>query len=281
MKANFEEFKNTLTEALLDKGLKTKATSIKKPGVEYAGLVIDANGISPVVNLSDLFKEYEQVTEELVKKVYSILMDNQKEKCFANSPYDLWHWDYVKDKLFLSVIGAEVNAEYLADKVYSIQEDIAVLPRVFVGNSTEGTASAPVTKALAKHWGVSEEELMAAAIKASEKKFPAKLINMEEEFGIPMDVPFTPLTTVGKTYGAAALFYSGMMSKLFDKYGTFYVLPSSVHEVLILPDDSMSKEELKSLVEAVNADGYAMPNKSDILTGSVYKYDGLSFKKVA
>ena len=36
-------------------------------------------------------------------------------------------------------------------------------------------------------------------------------------------------------WGAAALFYPGVMDRLREMLGDFYVIPSSVHELLLLP----------------------------------------------
>ncbi len=53
--------------------------------------------------------------------------------------------------------------------------------------------------------------------------------------------------------------------------GDFFILPSSIHEVLIVPDNGeMKLPELEAMVRDVNATQVAPPDK---LTDSVYHYD--------
>lgn len=50
----------------------------------------------------------------------------------------------------------------------------------------------------------------------------------------------------------------------------FYILPSSVHEVLLVKQNQMSVEELEDMVKTVNASAVAL---QDRLSDHVYKYD--------
>ena len=53
--------------------------------------------------------------------------------------------------------------------------------------------------------------------------------------------------------------------------GDFYILPSSIHEVLIVPDNGeMGLKDLEAMVKEVNATQVAPADK---LTDSVYHYD--------
>ena len=53
--------------------------------------------------------------------------------------------------------------------------------------------------------------------------------------------------------------------------GSYYILPSSIHEVILIPDDGdMDVEFLLSMVVSVNKDGVLPEDK---LTDSVYYYD--------
>lgn len=62
------------------------------------------------------------------------------------------------------------------------------------------------------------------------------------------------LTTEDGRLGAAALYYSGIQERIGQIVGgDYYVLPSSVHEVLILPDDGHTNaRELAEMVKQIN-----------------------------
>ena len=72
--------------------------------------------------------------------------------------------------------------------------------------------------------------------------------------------------------GASALFYPGMTERIAEIMGgSFFVIPSSVHEVLIKPDDgSMSPLELARMVKTVNDEAVS---PSERLGNRVLYYD--------
>ena len=80
------------------------------------------------------------------------------------------------------------------------------------------------------------------------------------------------LSNADKLNGAAALLDAKTMEDISEKLGgDFVVLPSSIHEVLLVKDDgNASLPELKNMVEEVNATQVAPEEK---LTDSVYHYD--------
>lgn len=66
--------------------------------------------------------------------------------------------------------------------------------------------------------------------------------------------------------------YEGVLKKLADKLESdIYILPSSIHEVIILPKSTMfNKEELMAMVRDVNTEGVS---KDEVLSYTVYEYD--------
>ena len=80
------------------------------------------------------------------------------------------------------------------------------------------------------------------------------------------------LTNDQKLHGAATLFYPETMDMVAEQMkGDYFILPSSTHEVLVMPDDGcVNAQELKAMVTEVN-DTQVAPE--DILTYEVYHYD--------
>lgn len=87
-----------------------------------------------------------------------------------------------------------------------------------------------------------------------------------------MALPMYVLTNDRTLNGAAALFYPGVQEMVAEKMqGDYFVLPSSVHEVLIVPDDgNMDFKELREMVKEVNG---TQVQPDEVLTGEVYSYD--------
>lgn len=72
--------------------------------------------------------------------------------------------------------------------------------------------------------------------------------------------------------GAAVLLREDALKAVFEKLGEFYILPSSIHEVLLLPvDDGVSASDLRGMVKEINA---TKVRPAEQLSDNVYKYDG-------
>lgn len=85
-------------------------------------------------------------------------------------------------------------------------------------------------------------------------------------------VPMYVLTNRQKTNGAACMLYPNVLKEFGEKLGRdFYLLPSSVHEVILVPDgESVSKEALWEIVTDINRTQVA---QEEILADSVYFYN--------
>ena len=87
--------------------------------------------------------------------------------------------------------------------------------------------------------GVSRDDIYDAAIANTENKLPARfdslcdMLHIEELENLPMYV----LSNDKQVFGAGAILYEGMYNKIFDIVGDFIIIPSSVHEVIILPEE--------------------------------------------
>ena len=79
------------------------------------------------------------------------------------------------------------------------------------------------------------------------------------------------LTNRSRTYGASCMVYPHILEKVADVLGTdFYILPSSIHEVLIAPcNDSGSTEEINTMIREINQ---SVVDDEEVLSGHCYKY---------
>ena len=88
-------------------------------------------------------------------------------------------------------------------------------------------------------------------------------------------VPLLVLTNESKYCGAACMLYEGLLRNLSDEIRSdLFIIPSSIHEVLLLPDEGeFSEEELSALVCEINAH---FINPSEVLSDHVYRFKRLS-----
>lgn len=179
-------------------------------------------------------------------------------------------YEQVKDKLGVRVYNVDYDMRILDDTVYDMVCDLAVVPCVVGGAGTFGRYVIPVKKSMLEVWGVSKEQVMSDAKAREERRSPGMLERMDSF--ISSDADLYVCTNKDMFYGAAALFYPGMIEKILGKVGDrFWILPSSVHEFLIMPcNDWCAADELREMVRQINR---SEVKEKDRLSDEVYLYD--------
>ena len=90
-------------------------------------------------------------------------------------------------------------------------------------------------------------------------------------------IPLLVLTNSRRYLGAACILYRGVLERFAKKLGeNLYILPSSVHEVILLPETKVnSSKNLLRMVMEVNRTQLA---PEEVLSDTVYYYDRKSGK---
>lgn len=123
-----------------------------------------------------------------------------------------------------------------------------------------------------------QEELDAAMKNTERAAIIGSMFDIVRGCGVPVDDweydddPMLALTTTEQFNGAGVIFCDRVLQKIYEKMGDYYILPSSIHEVLIVPATcGLDRDELKEMVCTVNRDQVA---PEDQLSDEVYFYDG-------
>ena len=97
-------------------------------------------------------------------------------------------------------------------------------------------------------------------------------MGIEQDQPVMFSSPLYVATTEREMYGAGVLAVPSFFDDAAEKLdGNFYVLPSSVHEILLLPDRFAPEPQLlKEMVQDVNANEV---DPKDRLSDNVYHYD--------
>ena len=295
---DFNEFKEQFTEdvkqGLADAGIDAKISinTVEKMNETYEAMTVTPEGsnVGVNVNMEKFFEVYENGTpyEDVVDKAVNVI-----EGGFANQPTvdvaALTDYDQMKDKLIMEVVSAEANADMLDKVPHKDMEDMAVVYRFELDSNDDGRATVLVTNQLIETMGVTPEQLHADAMENAPELKPAVIKGMSEVMaemmgmstedlammGMPMDPADEQMYVASvpdKIHGAGVLAYQDFMDQAAERAGgDFFILPSSIHEVLIVPDNgNMSLSDLEAMVKEVNATQVAPADK---LTDSVYHYD--------
>lgn len=192
----------------------------------------------------------------------------------------LHDYSQVKKNLFIRLCNAEENSTALKTVPHRQEADLAMIYHVRIDLPGEGMGSAMVTNEMLKNFGVSEAQLHEDAMKNSQEMLPAKFAPMATIlFGVPEEqamtegeIPMMVLTNEKQVYGASALFYPEQLEKMTEKLeGSYFILPSSVHEIIAVPDDgSLEAKDLEEMVTEINA---SQVEPRDQLSDHVYHFD--------
>lgn len=189
------------------------------------------------------------------------------------------NFDGVEGKLSFKLIGIKDNLEYLEDIPYRKFEDLAMVPICMVRNAEIGEGHITIKDSHLDLWGITCDRLWENLIENAAKISRIKMVSMSdflgEEYINDSEVLQNIIIVSNKeqNYGAGAILYPGVLEKISDKYGkNLYVLPASVHEVLVLPErgDENEAETLESIVRQVNA---GVLSREEFLSDKIYYYE--------
>ena len=93
-----------------------------------------------------------------------------------------------------------------------------------------------------------------------------------EERNLLKEIPMYVLSNRDRVFGAAGILYDRILSSAGARLEEdFYVLPSSVHEVILVPGHvAGSEKELHAMVHEVN---HTQVEPEEVLSENVYHYD--------
>ncbi|MCI8569745.1 MAG: hypothetical protein HFJ11_07240 [Bacilli bacterium] len=193
-----------------------------------------------------------------------------------------------KEYLCVRIVNTKANRKRLTQMPHQELEDLSLtLALCFPLDGRREDGSMEVTDELMGIWGMEEETLFQQAWGNMERRQPPVLQDMGAMFGMAdprnllaggADFPHKPegqmfvLTNQGMRYGASALACPGVMEKISRLFPEgFYILPSSIHEVLIVPKDGeLVPKELGNLVREVNQ---IEVSSDEVLSDRVYEFD--------
>lgn len=238
----------------------------KNNGVIRVGLLflrVKAN-VSPTIYLEEFYEQYlhGKTMEELAQSICAVYEKVKENPSFSNT--SIFEYPRIKERIVYKVIRRETNEELLAQVPHELFLDLAVVYYAIWETSGMGAATLLIKNEHLHDWNVRKEEIAEAA-----KRNTLKLLNLEV-------MKFTEfmyiLTNRTKNLGAAVILYEDVLEQMADMLGeNYYVLPSSVHEVIVVPESfGMNRAQLRQMVQEVNQNEV---EAEEILSDHVYYYD--------
>jgi len=270
----------------------------KNNGLVLTGISIlkkDCN-IAPTIYLNQLFEQYQEgrTMESICREIIRVYEEHAVYTDFDVSY--VTDFAKVQNRICYKLINAEKNEALLTDVPHVMLEDLAIIFYILVSKDSEGTGTITVKNNMLSFWNVDTDTLYQLALVNTQRLFRGTVRSMAsvmteilshkldeecaQEFydmmvGEDDMIPMYICTNADKLNGAGVILYQGLLQEFADRVGSdFYILPSSIHETLLIPANSdMDIEYLRDMVRTVNRTEVA---PDEILSDSVYYYSRLT-----
>ena len=296
---DFEEFKNELmelvTQELDNRGIENislKFSDINSPDGMNERMIVSVGDskMSMAFRLKEIFRDIENGEEmdcavnricNTIKESISVI-ETQEEgvKAFITD------YEQVKDNTYLRLVPGD--SPILNDAPHKKIEDMALVVSInLVDFSDEhGRSVVVVTKPLMEMYGIDEKQLFEEAERNSLKSEPLVLTPLgemiknliqAENLPDPADEGIIAYIASNKSgfHGASVISYPDFCKEAAETMGgSFFLIPSSVHEFILIKDDGTPKaKDLNRMIKNVNE---TVLEPRDFLSNQCYHYNAKS-----
>lgn len=268
----------------------------------------ETDSISPVIYLDDYYEQYKAGTsiDTIISDIYKNWLEALTNPFLAetvdfldssaqgkldtptlsvNTCYNFIHrfsdFDSMKDKIIVNVINAERNKVLLESVPHKMIADLAIVYRVLVSELEDGDASVIIRNEHLQVWNATVDSIHELAVENTKRLRPVEISTMAEYIAQYMNMPVEligltlPLMYVvsndKKLQGAATILFEDVLLELSEKLESdLYILPSSIHELIVVSTKDYTPERLINMVKSVNETAVA---PEDFLSDNVYRFE--------
>lgn len=258
----------------------TKINGRQRKGITFVETGIN---ISPTIYLEEYYERFQRGST--VEKITEQILELYEQVKFRHS----WEGDFVQkyeniqDHIVYQVINREANRELLKEIPYVPYLDLAVIFYVLIEleEKENKIATMLIRNEHLKWWDKTKDDIYKMAHKNTERLLPSEFSTMYsviedllEEAGESereQDDMYI-LTNISRNFGAAAMLYENRLQRIGEYLKeNFYVLPSSVHEVIIIKESNAPcKKDLCGIVTEINE---TQVKEEEVLSNTAYYYD--------
>lgn len=297
----FAETVKSAMEAVYGSGYDISIQPVtKNNGMHLTGLAIREKtiNIAPTIYLESLFEEYQggMTMEAVCKEVMRLYEQSKAERGFDSRM--VTDFNRAKERICFKLVNAERNRELLADIPSIPYHDFAIVFYILISKGADGTGTVLVRNSFLDMWGADAQMLYPIAMRNTQRILRGRVQSIESVIAeIMEDTPdageFYDMPDTGEFYdmpavtedafpmyvasnydrlnGASVLMYPKLLRDFSERIGSdFFILPSSVHELIFLPDtDGVDIEYMKTMVRDINGSEVA---ENEVLSDNVYYY---------
>ncbi len=258
----------TFKEAEVELNTVTKTNDLRLTGLTIRS--IESN-VSPTIYLESFFNRYKNGEEDLDRILSDIADIRMKHEISDRFNVDeILDWERVCHNIVPKIVNRWWNEKLLMERPFTLVcDDLVCIYQVLLSQEQEfegRNASVAVNNKLMKSWRTDVETLHELAL--------ANMVNLAPPVFQPMSAILKSMgcgtdlledfdTTNEKMYvltnkqqinGAAAILDGKFMNDIVSQLGSFTVIPSSTHELILVKEDDnvISSAELKNTICFIN-----------------------------
>lgn len=206
-------------------------------------------------------------------------------------------FDKISKLLCTKLINAERNKKLLLDTPHVIIHDLAAIFYIVISNNNNSIKYLIIKNEFINDWNLTVDQLYKIAMENTQKIFKGtidsmafiidKIIMNNEKIKNHYDLPIDYNGNVDKNKidmyvatnhlginGSIVILYNGLLKEFASKIGKdLYILPSSIHEIILVPisvNSPVTVDGLKEIVRSINETEVAPDER---LSDNIYRYN--------
>lgn len=235
--------------------------------------------IAPTIYLNDYYSSFvtgNRSMEQILEDIAAVAVEG-----YRNYPAELDIGNILAstEDIICELVNTKANRNMLKNVPHRDIEDLSLIYRkkLYISSENE-SATVLITNDIAARMNIDEQQLFDKAMEAAQYVcvsmacMIADLTGMEQD---ELDLQGAPqmyvVTNESKMYGATAMLNDEILAKAMEEMGVsdVIVLPSSLHEIILVPGD-MNPDEMRNMVREVNS---TQVQEQEKLSDNVYRYD--------
>ena len=252
-------------------------------GVSYDGLILLSPGcnISPTIYLTPYYHRYLDGVnmEDICTDILMTYRNHLPQENFDTTRFT--SFEKVRSRLVMRLVNYERNRNQLSDVPHVRFCDLAIIFYCLLHADTDNQANILVHNSHLNLWGIDKDTLYMLARENTPALLPPEITPMHtilERLHCPdpdlfsESIPMYVISNCYRTNGAGVILYDQFLQQISDRFeSNLILLPSSIHEMIILPVEYNS--ELREFTYMVREVNDTQLTDDEVLSDHAYYYD--------
>ena len=288
---SYEIFKGILVDNIkkyLPKEYQDFPLEVRK--YEKVNMVVEALSFNiprptPGISINEAYEAYRECEsiDDVLKAVAVQMVEEYERASKMGNIFD----KATKENVMMKLVNTGMNQELLAHCPHREVMDLSVVYYWALIMDEEGMSTALITNENVGKIHITEEELFELATRNAKRLMPTIVHDLGEFFGlyisdlalgedfasVELDNEMLVVTNEQGLNGAVAMLDDEVLHTLAEHFGdNLHILPSSIHEILVVKAEEGREKELAEMVADINQSEVPLGER---LSDNVYFYDRL------